>query len=261
MKNINDSNEKKRKKYKGIVYLSTNIVNNKKYVGITTRGFSKRINEHKYDSLHRENSTKSYFHKAINKYGFENFMFEIIKEIENDNQDNLYNELGLLEKYYINYYSTFDKNKGYNLTLGGEGVSGFVMSQKQKDIISKTHKGKKLSDEHRKIISEFMSSDENPRKGIPMKEETKRKISESHKGLLKGEKNPMYGKKREDLSKRNTESGYTILQIDPETNKVIKTWKSLREITRETGWNRSCILDCCNNKCKLSHGFKWEYII
>ena len=43
MKNTNDSNEKKRKRYKWIVYLATNIVNDKKYVGITTREFAKRI--------------------------------------------------------------------------------------------------------------------------------------------------------------------------------------------------------------------------
>ena len=65
MKNTNGSNEKKRKRYKGIVYLATNIVNDKKYIGITTRDFAKRINEHKYDSLHREKGNKTYFHKAI----------------------------------------------------------------------------------------------------------------------------------------------------------------------------------------------------
>lgn len=259
MKNTNDLNEKKRKRYKGIVYLATNIVNDKKYVGITTREFTKRINEHKYDSLHREKGNKTYFHKAIYKYGFDNFKFEIIKEIEGENQDLLSEELCELERYYINYYSTFNKNKGYNLTLGGDGIYGFTLSQEQKDIVSKTHKGKHLSEEHKKIISNFMKSDKNPRKGVPMSEETKKKISNSHIGLLKGSKNPMYGKKREDVSKRNVESGYTILQIDPNTNNVIKVWNSLREVSRETGWNRSCISDCCNNKTKISHGYVWKY--
>lgn len=63
MKNTNDLNEKKRKRYKGIVYLATNIENDKKYVGITTREFAKRINEHKYDSLHRKKATKHIFIK------------------------------------------------------------------------------------------------------------------------------------------------------------------------------------------------------
>lgn len=46
--------------------------------------------------------------------------------------------------------------------------------------------------------------------------------------------------------------------------KVIKAWNSLREITRETGYTRSCIADCCiadccNHKSKISYGYLWEY--
>lgn len=261
MKNINDLNEKKNaKSSKGIVYLATNLVNGKGYVGITTRELSKRISEHKYDSLNRKHDNKSYFHNAIYKYGFDKFLFEVIEEIFDNDYDNLCNRLNNLEKYYIKTYMTHDKNFGYNLTLGGDGVYGFVMSDNHKKIISKTHKGKKLSDEHKKIISDFMRSDKNPRKGKSMPDEVKEKISKSHIGLMAGSKNPMYGKKRPDLSKRNLSSGYKVLQIDIETKNVIKVWNSLREISRETGWSRSCISDCCNKKTKSSHGYIWEYV-
>lgn len=52
-------------------------------------------------------------YKAFNKYGIENFTFEIIEEIEDE---------GLLserEKHWITYYNSFEK--GYNMTLGGDG--------------------------------------------------------------------------------------------------------------------------------------------
>ena len=260
MKSINDLSEmKKPTQNSGIVYLATNLVNNKKYVGITTREFSKRINEHKYDSLNRKCGHKTYFHKAICKYKYDNFSFEVIEEVFENNNTNLCNKLNELEKYYIAKFMTYNKAIGYNLTLGGDGVFGYVMPDKQKEIVSKTHKGKKLSNEHKKIISDFMSSDKNPRKGNPMPDEIKEKISKSHIGLLSGDKNPMWGKKRPDLSERNIKSGYNILQIDTTTREIIKIWNSLREISRETGWNRVCISDCCNKKTKTSHGYIWEY--
>lgn len=262
MKNTNDLSEMKNaKSNKGVVYMVTNSVNGKRYIGITTRKFSKRINEHKYDSLSRKHSNKSYFHKAICKYGFNKFIFEVIEEIFDNNYENLCNKLNDLEKYYIKYYNTYDKRFGYNLTLGGDGVRGFVMSDEQKKIVSKTHKGKKLSDEHKKKISDFMNSNKNPRRGKSMPNEVREKISKSHIGLMVGDKNPMYGKKRPDLSERNLNSGYKILQIDTKAKNVIKVWNSLREISRETGWNRSCISDCCNKKSKTSHGYIWEYAV
>lgn len=60
----------------------------------------------------------------------------------------------------------------------------------------------------------------------------------------------MYGKKRPDLSERNLNSGMEVYQIDLTSGEVIKKWNSLREISRETGYVRSCIADCCYHRTK-----------
>lgn len=247
------------KRNEGIVYLAKNNKNGKLYVGITTRPLKDRISEHKYDSFNRKSSNKSYFHNAIKLYGFDKFSFKVIETVHANTLTDLTECLYSLERYYIEKYQTNDRNKGYNLTIGGEGISGYRLSPEHKAIVSKTHKGKHLSQEHKERISEFMRSSNNPRLGKHLSAETRKKISDSHKGLLLGEKNPMYGRKRPDVSLRNVERGYKVRQIIPRTGEIIHCWDSLRAASKGTGYSRSCIADCCNHKTKLSHGYIWEY--
>lgn len=95
----------------GYIYLITNKINNKKYVGKTTQSIEKRWQEHISDSK-REKCEIRPLYRAIRKYGIENFT---IKEIEKCNTDNLSEK----EKYWIQYYNTYED--GYNATLGGDG--------------------------------------------------------------------------------------------------------------------------------------------
>lgn len=40
---------------------------------------------------------------------------------------------------------------------------------------------------------------------------------------------------------------------------LVKTWKSMAEIQRETGFNKSYICWCCKGRYKKAYGYKWEY--
>ena len=108
----------------GIVYCLENIINNKRYIGITTRTLQKRFDEHcKADS---------YVGKAIRKYGAENFRKYVLDQADS------HEELCNLESYYIEKYDTY--HQGYNLTLGGDGVMRNIylkveLNTKQKDFI------------------------------------------------------------------------------------------------------------------------------
>lgn len=251
-----NSDENQRK---GIVYQAKNDTNNKLYIGITTRRLEERINEHKYDSFNRVNSSMTYFHNAIRKYGINHFSFEVLETVYSDNKTELIHKLNNLERYYIQKYDTKNKNKGYNLINGGDGISGYRLTPEHKAIVSKTHKVKSLSDEHKARISEFMRSDKNPNRGKQLNDETKRKLRDANKGKFTGDKNPMYGKKRPELTQRNLDSGYRVCQISPMTDEIINRWASLRAASRDTGYSRSCIADCCNHKTKLFHGYRWDY--
>lgn len=97
----------------GYIYLVTNLINSKKYIGQTTLTVQERWNRHLYDAFAKYDDF--YFHKAIRKYGKENFKVEEICQCPNE-------ELDEKEIYYINYYKTYYIYKqGYNLTRGGSG--------------------------------------------------------------------------------------------------------------------------------------------
>jgi group I intron endonuclease len=100
----------------GIIYCATNKLNDKKYVGFTSKELSFRMNSHRYDA---ERGLNSKFHNAIRKYGWNSFIWEILLESEDNNF--LLNEM---EAYYIKLLDTY-KN-GYNLTLGGRGHLGGI---------------------------------------------------------------------------------------------------------------------------------------
>lgn len=106
----------------GIIYLITNNINNKMYVGQTARDLVTRWNEHKSRS---NPSDGTYLHNAIAKYGEENFSIKVIEEV----QDALLSES---EQFYIKQYNSLYPN-GYNLTIGGEGVTK-IDSQKIYDL-------------------------------------------------------------------------------------------------------------------------------
>lgn len=94
----------------GYIYLITNKINNKKYIGKTTQSIRKRWQEHIKDSK-KEKCEIRPLYRAIRKYGVENFS---IKQVEKCNV----NILSEREQYWIQYYDTY--KKGYNATIGGD---------------------------------------------------------------------------------------------------------------------------------------------
>jgi hypothetical protein len=94
-----------------IVYRIFNTINSKSYIGITNN-LKRRIRDHIRYSIN-EYHIKNYIHKALLKYGINNFQIEVLCTCET------HEELNEREVYYINLFETFNKEKGYNLTLGG----------------------------------------------------------------------------------------------------------------------------------------------
>ena len=95
----------------GKIYLITNNINNKKYVGKTLVSLKERFETHKRDSR-KEDIKGRPLYSAFNKYGFENFSITLIEECSIDNLDER-------EIFWIKEYNTY--NNGYNATLGGDG--------------------------------------------------------------------------------------------------------------------------------------------
>ena len=97
----------------GYIYVITNLINSKKYVGKTITTIDERWQEHCLDSK-KERCNKRPLYDAFNKYGIENFKIEELEYIK-DNK-----KLKDREIYWINELQTYGRN-GYNATKGGDG--------------------------------------------------------------------------------------------------------------------------------------------
>lgn len=92
------------------IYLIKNKLNGKCYVGQSI-DIEARWKQHIIDSKNKCNQA---IHKAISKYGKENFEFSVLEECSAD-------ELDEREIHWIKELDTFNSNSGYNCTLGGGG--------------------------------------------------------------------------------------------------------------------------------------------
>ena len=121
------------------VYIHENISNGKVYIGITSQKPENRWRNGK--GYMNGYAKKTPFMNAILKYGWDGFEHHVVlcgitQERANEIEQNL-----------IRVFDATNRAKGYNLTLGGGGVSGFTCSESLRKSRSKRMQGIKFSDE------------------------------------------------------------------------------------------------------------------
>lgn len=198
------------------IYKTTNLINGKSYIGFDSK-WPHRKKDHIRISKNPNDRNYSYIHKSIQKYGQENFEWSILYEGED-----AHHTLEIMEPLYILIYDSY--LNGYNLTLGGEGGTGYKMPEERKKQISIQQKnmnqeqrehlrqiqlGKKLSNETKEKVSKSLIGNKralgmtyshtneakinisNYHKGKIVSDETRKKISENRKGKGTGLNNAM----------------------------------------------------------------------
>lgn len=113
-----------------VIYLHTNKITVKSYIGYTQYSMEKRFRNH---CAYAQRGSNYLFHKAIRKYGediWESYILEHASTLL---------EAKTAEIKHIADRKTYDRNNGYNMTAGGEGSAC---------------KGRKLSQEHKaKVVA------------------------------------------------------------------------------------------------------------
>jgi group I intron endonuclease len=231
------------------IYWIFNKLNGKCYIGQSVNCES-RLRSHRY-SLNKNIHRNSYLQRAWNKYGEENFKFEILEECASE-------ELDKLELEWLNYLGGYDDNETYNLgPICGGTVSektkeklrqlNLNMSNSVKDRIRSTVKqhwangvyaDRKISN---KPVWNKGLSKEDPRLfrscrkvgEFKHSEETKIKMSEAHLGK------PAQNRKK-------------VLCV--ETGIIYSSIKEAVELTGITGISQAC------TKNKTACGFNWRII-
>jgi len=115
-----------------LIYRAVNKLNGKSYIGKTEKSLEIRREWH-LASVRQK--SRFAFHRAISKYGVDAFEWQILATA--DNLQDLNNK----EKECISFHESFGP-KGYNMTAGGEGQSGWVPTAETRALWSKQRKGK-----------------------------------------------------------------------------------------------------------------------
>ncbi len=166
-----------------IIYKIKNKINHKCYIGQTTRLLYIRIKQH---FNHSKDLSSLVLYRSFKKYGNDNFEWDMICECITKK------ELNEMEFHYIKQYHSHISEYGYNMTWGGDGgdcgnqytKSGCQTNQElygdiKAEEISTKHSKSCKGDNH--YTKKYMTPDE---RDTWIKNRT-------------GDKNPMYGKKRE----------------------------------------------------------------
>lgn len=240
------------KKLFGIIYKITNQINGKVYIGQTINELSARLRRHRSDA--KLGKSNNYVHKAIRKYSWENFIFEVIAcAVDRDS-------LNLLEILLIIQYNSKDQKVGYNNADGGNVNSGYTRAktsnQKQSDTKSNpvaqfSLKGNFIT-EYKSIKAASIATN---LKCVDILRAANGKYKQSGGFLW-----CYNGKKDKLIVPTNIKiKNHAVEQISMITGEVLATYHSVKTASIVTNVNRGNIGSCCKGKQKTSGGFLWRY--
>lgn len=217
-----------------IVYKHTNKINNKVYIGITSRTTNERWGKDGYNY-----KSSPHFYNAIQLYGWDNFEHEIL-------YDNLTKEEACLkEQQLIELYNSTNPNFGYNQTTGGEL---FHMSDVVKEKISNALIGNKNGSGHP------CSEDKKQKISIAQKG---RKLTEEHKSKLSASAKNRHVVCSEEKRKILSKNYPNKKKVYCEDLDVV--YESVQECGRQLGASATNVSKACKGRCKTVKGHKIRY--
>jgi len=151
----------------GFIYLTTNNVNGKRYIG--QKNFDKRSRWKKYLG------SGMLLARAVKKYGRVNFSREIIAITYSKEESDL------LEIEFIKNHRAVESDDYYNICYGGQGTTGLYPSEETKQKISEATKGKNNHNYGKKPSEETRQRHSDANKGKIRSEESRKRYSEARR--------------------------------------------------------------------------------
>ena len=199
------------------------------------------------------------YHRAGEKTRRNNLWKKIVSKtdyaIEILVDDIRYDFAKIKEVEFISLYGRIIDNSGTlaNLTIGGEGAKGHIVSEETRKKISNAQKGRVFTEDHRRKAVEGRRNVKLPPRtkehqmkldahkiGRPLKDSTKEKLRLANIGKISARRKPVgcY-----DLS-----------------GNLIKKYSYVMEAAKDLGRYHCSISDAANGKTKTAYGFIWKYL-
>lgn len=209
------------------IYKITNKINGKVYIG-------QAIDINDRWQRHRRSHDNCAIHLAFNKYGIDNFTFEVIEEC-------LPELLDEREIYWIDHFQSY--GKGYNMNPGGKGG---------------TPRKVKCFDENGNFIKEYDSIKEAALETNTDSAKISTVCSHTPQRYFAGDFQWRYSDDTTPVIPRKKQESHVVYQFD-EQGELINIYPSIANAADSLNIDRSKICACCNGRQKTAYGFQWSY--
>lgn len=228
------------------VYLMTNKLNGKKYVG-QSLNMPWRWKSHGFPSNLKPHQVLG---RAILKYGIGNFEFTVLEKCTPE-------ELDEREMHYIEQLQP-----EYNMTIGGRGVVGNILSEEVKALLSAKAKDqwdRMTPEQQRERVSRL-----GKQKGHPFTEDARSRIRATLKEYFKHNTTSELQRKRSSEVNKvklqgNQRGNKSVACLDSETGEPLLVFASVKSAAKCANIHPSNITSVLKGRQKTAGGFVWGY--
>lgn len=233
--------------FDGYIYCIENKSNGKKYIGQTRKTIAERFAEHKWDALNRV-ERKMLLHKAIVKYGIDQFAVKEVLKISTESASKLQELLDAAEIQCISEYDTLTPH-GYNVSPGGYivppdrtvGVYCFTLDGTFVKYFESMSQASDFAGVNHSNISLAINPNHNDRKSAGGYLWSTTSVAPIY--------NPLHNK-----DKRKA-----IVQISKD-GRIIQQYVSALEAAKCLNLQTTLISACCHGRRKSTGGYRWAFI-
>lgn len=165
---------------------------------------------------------------AIAKYGWESVQHDILLIGLTEQEAKFW------EQFYIRQFDAVEN--GYNITFGGDGLTGMRLSEETKRKIGEANRQKNYPG-NSEVLRAYVSQHGAWNKGKSLAGEHLRKITEE----------------------RQRRCNKSILACDPHTHEVALTFVSCTAAAKFFGVSKEVISRCAHGGRKTAAGYEWRY--
>lgn len=241
------------------IYVIRNSVNDKAYIGKTV-DYKDRYHSHKLQFKRNKHYNKHLLHSFMRGDKLEMYILE----------NCLIEDLDSREIFWIEFFKSYERDNGYNLTKGGEGGAAIEITQENRNNRSKAHKGRRVDNSHNNIpiivysalTQEFIKECKSLKEAAIYTGVSQNDVSSICRGRNYRAKSYIFRYKQNDhfpLYIKDAIPSKIINKININTSEVEESILTLASLERRIGYSSGYLSKVFKKKGVLIHqGYKYQ---